>query len=112
MSFTDTPIAENNATLMDPTGVNTAVADPAAANNTAQGCALSECVRRSLNNYFDQLGTDQTPSELYDMVLAEVERPMLERVLQYTRNNQSKAAKVMGLSRGTLRKKLKIHGLD
>jgi Fis family transcriptional regulator len=45
------------------------------------------------------------------MVLEEVEPPLLRAVLRHTRNNQSKAARMLGLSRGTLRKKLKQYGL-
>ena len=45
------------------------------------------------------------------MVLTEVEAPLLATVLQHTGGNQSKAAEVLGLNRGTLRKKLKEHNL-
>ena len=46
-----------------------------------------------------------------DMVLAEVEAPLLETVMRYTRDNQTKASIVLGLNRGTLRKKLKQYGM-
>jgi Fis family transcriptional regulator, factor for inversion stimulation protein len=72
---------------------------------------LRTCVQRSLSNYFSQLG-DAEPAELYDMVLAEVEAPLLEAVMSYTKGNQSRAAILLGISRGTLRKKLKIYNLD
>ncbi|MEK6731884.1 MAG: DNA-binding transcriptional regulator Fis [Pseudomonadota bacterium] len=71
---------------------------------------LRNSVRDSLNHYFGQLG-DTIINNLYEMVLAEVEAPLLELVIQYTKGNQSKAAILLGLSRGTLRKKLKIYGL-
>lgn len=71
---------------------------------------LRNCVRRSLNDYFNQLNGEAV-SELYPMVLAEMEIPLLEKVLEYTRGNQTKAAELLGLNRGTLRKKLKQHGL-
>ncbi|MFN7096348.1 MAG: helix-turn-helix domain-containing protein [Gammaproteobacteria bacterium] len=45
------------------------------------------------------------------MFLEQVELPLMLAVMAYTGNNQSRAAKIMGLSRGTLRKKLKIYGL-
>jgi Fis family transcriptional regulator len=45
------------------------------------------------------------------MVLAEVEAPLLEEIMHYTRNNQTKASQMLGLNRGTLRKKLKQYGL-
>lgn len=71
---------------------------------------LRNCVRRSLADYFRNL--DGEPgNELYEMVLAEMEIPLLEKVLEYTRGNQTKAAEMLGLNRGTLRKKLKQYGL-
>ena len=50
-------------------------------------------------------------SDLYDMVLHQVEAPLLKAVLDYTQQNQSHAAAMLGLNRGTLRKKLRQHGL-
>ena len=71
---------------------------------------LHDSVRQALESYFTQL-KDQNPSNLYDLVLAEVEVPLLEAVMEYTRENQSRAAILLGLSRGTLRKKLKTYGM-
>lgn len=71
-----------------------------------QDHSIREAIHRALTNYFSQLG-DQQPSNLYDMVLSEVELPLLEAVMAYTKNNQSRAAIILGLSRGTLRKLLK-----
>lgn len=71
---------------------------------------LHDSVRQALESYFQQL-KGQIPSNLYEMVLAEVEVPLLEAVMEYTKGNQSRAAILMGLSRGTLRKKLKIYGM-
>jgi len=50
-------------------------------------------------------------SELYDMVLHQVEEPLFRAVMEYTQQNQSSAATMLGLNRGTLRKKLRQHGL-
>ena len=50
-------------------------------------------------------------SDLYDMVLQEVEEPLLRAVLDYTQQNQSHASAMLGLNRGTLRKKLRQYGL-
>jgi Fis family transcriptional regulator len=49
--------------------------------------------------------------DLYDMVLRQVEEPLLKEVLEYTHHNQSHAATMLGLNRGTLRKKLRQYGL-
>jgi Fis family transcriptional regulator len=51
------------------------------------------------------------PENLYDMVLRQIEEPMLELVMQYVDGNQSRAADCLGLNRGTLRKKLKAYNL-
>jgi Fis family transcriptional regulator, factor for inversion stimulation protein len=72
--------------------------------------SLRESVELAVNNYFQHLeGQDVT--NVYDMVMSEVETPLFEVVMKYTRHNQTKAAQVLGLNRGTLRKKLKQYGL-
>lgn len=71
---------------------------------------LRQTVEIAIKGYFDQMG-DQAITNLYDMVLAEVEEPLLKSVMEQTRGNQSKAAILLGLSRGTLRKKLKAYDL-
>jgi Fis family transcriptional regulator, factor for inversion stimulation protein len=70
---------------------------------------VRDSIHHTLTNYFSLLGNQQ-PSEVYNMVIAEVEQPMIQAVMTYTRNNQSRAAIIMGLSRGTLRKLLKKYG--
>lgn len=76
-----------------------------------QSLSLRNTVKETLKDYFYKLG-GYDPTDLYDVVLEEVERPLIEVVLQRTRGNQSRAAKILGISRGTLRKKMKQHGLD
>lgn len=71
---------------------------------------LRDHVEMAIRNYFANLDGEQV-SGVYDMVLAEVEAPLLEVVLEYTRGNQTRASDILGLNRGTLRKKLKDHGL-
>lgn len=76
----------------------------------SQAQTLRDSVAIALGNYFKHLdGQDVT--DVYNMVLSEVEAPLLEEVLRYTRNNQTKAAVLLGLNRGTLRKKLKQYDL-
>ena len=72
---------------------------------------LADCVREALDNYFDQLD-GYHPTDVYDMVLAEVERPLIACVLDKVGGNQSKAAQVLGISRSTLRKKLARYRID
>lgn len=81
------------------------------AGNAAQGQSFAASVQTALERYFNQLDGEQ-PSNVYQMVLAEMEVPLLKTVMQYTNGNQSRAAKVLGLSRGTLRKKLAIYQLE
>jgi len=71
---------------------------------------LSECVEVALKDYFKQLDGHAT-TNLYDMLLAEVEAPLFKATLEHTNGNQSRAAEILGLNRGTLRKKLKTYGL-
>lgn len=71
---------------------------------------LREAVEASMQRYFEHLDGGDT-SDLYAMVMAEVEAPLLASVLAYTDGNQTRAAAVLGLNRGTLRKKLKQYGL-
>lgn len=71
--------------------------------------AMAHCVRQAMRAYLTQMGGHEV-SGLYRFVLDEVERPLLETVLEYTNGNQTQAAQMLGLSRSTLRKKLKGGG--
>ncbi|MGH8237545.1 MAG: DNA-binding transcriptional regulator Fis [Steroidobacteraceae bacterium] len=64
----------------------------------------------ALDSYFATLNGHK-PAQLYDLVLREVEEPLFKAVLEYVAGNQSRAADVLGINRGTLRKKLKSYGL-
>ena len=64
----------------------------------------------ALNHYFACLNGDR-PGDLYDLVIGEVERPLFKAVLDYTDGNQSQAAGILGINRGTLRKKLRTYSL-
>ena len=75
-----------------------------------KGAPLSECVESALKDYFEQLN-GQSTTNLYDMLLAEVEAPLFKTTLEHTNGNQSHAAEILGINRGTLRKKLKTYGL-
>ena len=72
--------------------------------------SLRDHVADSMHRYFFALDGQDT-NELDDVVIAEVEPPLLEAAMKYTRNNQSKTAALLGLNRGTLRKKLKQYNL-
>jgi len=72
---------------------------------------VNGCVRKALDKYFADLD-GHAPGNLYQLVLAEVEKPLLEKVIQHTSGNQTRASEILGINRGTLRKKLKQYGLD
>ena len=71
---------------------------------------LGDCVRRNLNRYFRDLD-GQAPHAIYGMVLQSVEGPMLEVVMKQADGNQTVAAAMLGISRGTLRRMLVDHEL-
>ena len=75
-----------------------------------QDSDIADSVRRSLERYFKDLDGTR-PRSIYDMVLRNVERPMLEAVLHHADGNQTVAAEMLGINRNTLRKKMKAHGI-
>lgn len=72
--------------------------------------SIQDVVKKSLEKYFKDLG-EQTPSNVYEMMVFTVEKPVLEAVMQRADGNQSQAAEMLGINRNTLRKKLQQHGL-
>jgi Fis family transcriptional regulator, factor for inversion stimulation protein len=72
---------------------------------------LSNLTDECLDNYFASLNGHK-PGDLYQLVIGEVEKPLFRAVLTYTRGNQSEAAEILGINRGTLRKKLKDYKLQ
>lgn len=92
-----------NLTLKDKQ-INNAVA-----TNDKTPC-LRDYVSQAMQNYFEQLD-GQDAVDLYEMVLSEVEAPLMESVMEYVNGNQTKASRITGLNRGTLRKKLKKYGM-
>jgi len=71
---------------------------------------LRDLTDEALRGYFASLNGHK-PADLYQLVLGEVEQPLFTAVLGYTRGNQSEAAEILGINRGTLRKKLKAYHL-
>jgi Fis family transcriptional regulator len=72
---------------------------------------LSTHVKNSLERYFHDLNGEKTTG-VYDLVISEVERPLLEAVMRHVKSNQCRAAELLGINRNTLRKKLKQYKLN
>lgn len=71
---------------------------------------LKELVQKQIEQYFCELD-GEVPQELYELVVSQVEHALLEATLIQTGQNQSKAAEILGISRGTLRTRMKLFGL-
>jgi len=72
---------------------------------------LRSHAEQALDNYFTSLN-GHAPGHLYELVMREVEEPLFRAVLDYAEGNQSRAADILGINRGTLRKKLKTYGIS
>jgi len=89
--------------------VNTS-AFPQTGGDASSSTALRDVVASSVRRYLHDLD-DHPADDLYEVVLREVEAPLLREVLRHCDGNQSRAAATLGLNRATLRKKLRDHGL-
>jgi len=67
--------------------------------------------KNALKIYFESLNGHR-PGDLYNLVLGQVEEPLFQAVMKYTNGNQSQAAEILGINRGTLRKKLKTYSIN
>ena len=75
------------------------------------GKNLQDKIETLLDNYFKDLDGEK-PNNVYNMVLHSVEKPLLIYIMNYAQGNQTKAAKILGLNRNTLRKKLELYNLN
>ncbi len=80
-------------------------------NGHARDIPLRDHTEQALSTYFDSLNGHR-PGRLYDLVMREVELPLFKAVMDYAAGNQSQAATILGINRGTLRKKLREYGLS
>jgi len=78
--------------------------------NDSQSTGINTTIRTSLSQFLNDLD-GENPGNIYDMVLQQVEQPLLELIMQHVDGNQSKASEYLGINRGTLRKKLKTYNL-
>lgn len=77
----------------------------------ASNDSLRASVAASVRRYFEDMGNTE-PERLYRRVLAQVEPPLIEETLAFTGGNQSRAAKILGMTRNTLRNKLRNYGIE
>ena len=75
------------------------------------GKTLQDKIETLLDNYFKDLDGEK-PNDVYNMVLHSVEKPLLIYIMNYAQGNQTRAAKILGLNRNTLRKKLEFYNLN
>ncbi|EED34639.1 transcriptional regulator, Fis family protein [Luminiphilus syltensis NOR5-1B] len=71
---------------------------------------LRDSAQKAIKAYLETLDGEQ-PTDVFALVIAQVEEPLLAEVMAYVSNNQCRAAEMLGLSRGTLRKKLRQYQL-
>ncbi len=90
--------------------INQRGSDDSSDSTTTEISQLSHAVKHSIRRYLYELDGTQ-PSDMYDLVLKQIERPLFEAILEHTKGNQSRAAELLGLNRGTLRKKLRSYDL-
>ena len=70
-----------------------------------KGVPLRTQAEEALQCYFEALNGHK-PAQLYDLVMREVEEPLFRAVMRYAAGNQCRAAEILGINRGTLRRKL------
>lgn len=96
-----------SADIEQPTGEHDT---PGNDGGTTTDNPIQQAVRAALDALWETLEGDQ-PNNLYDLVISQIERPLLETAMIRCGQNQSKAAECLGINRSTLRKKLRQHQL-
>ena len=72
---------------------------------------LQKSVKQAIRQYLADLD-GELPCNLHESVISEIEKPMIELALKHCRNNQSRTAELLGINRGTLRKKIRLYHID
>jgi len=78
---------------------------------TSNTTPLRNEVRKTIRQYLIDMGSTE-PEHVYRKLLSEVEPPLIEEVLLYTRGNQSRAARILGMTRNTLRSRIRRYGIQ
>jgi Fis family transcriptional regulator len=86
------------------------MSSPSSNNDAGSPPNLDDTIRQALDHYFALLG-DERPHALHEMVISAIEKPLLAYVMERYVGNVSHASVALGITRNTLRSKLKLHGL-
>jgi Fis family transcriptional regulator len=79
--------------------------------DSAPAIPLRQHVKNTISRYLKDMG-NTTPENLYQLLLAEIEPPLIEEILKRTGGNQSRAADMLGITRNTLRSKMQRYSID
>ncbi|MFW7378156.1 MAG: helix-turn-helix domain-containing protein [Oligoflexus sp.] len=72
--------------------------------------SIEDVVELKISRFLDQIGTFY-PENVHELIMSKVEKPLLIQILRRVGGNQVQAAKILGINRNTLRKKIKIYGI-
>ena len=72
--------------------------------------SLEDIVEHKISRFLEKLG-QYYPEDLHSLIIQKVEKPLLKQILLRTGGNQVHAARILGINRNTLRKKIKIYSL-
>ncbi|MEN1727200.1 MAG: helix-turn-helix domain-containing protein [Pseudomonadota bacterium] len=76
----------------------------------SNGASLNDLVGKVVKQYLEDMGSTP-PDNLHEFIIREVERPLIQTVLNHVDGNQSRAAKILGITRATLRNRIQRYGL-
>ena len=81
-------------------------------DSSAQNFPLREVVRKRVQHYYKMVSQEGlNPDDVYELIMEETECPMIEATMDFTGGNQSRSARILGLNRGTFRKKLEEYDM-
>lgn len=106
-----TRAAAKTARQTPPAAAKKASLNGSGAQAEQRGGRLHETVTACVRQYLEEIDGEPT-TDFYQLVLSQVEPPLLREVMAYTRHNQTRAAELLGLNRGTLRKKLRQYDIS
>lgn len=72
--------------------------------------SIEDVVELKISRFLDQIGTFY-PENVHELIMSKVEKPLLIQILRRVGGNQVQAARILGINRNTLRKKIKIYGI-